>query len=353
MPHPRQAEALELLAQGVNVTVVARQLGLPRTTVYAWSLKVPPVSREDAKDMEIAALKAKLKIAEGTRPEIRREEPSEEPDQIAEVWRRVEADNAKRIVKHRSQAKFRATLREAGPVGLCFVSDQHISAGNLIDLRRMREDAEFIAATPGIYAILGGDGIDGHVKHRAAVLAARSTPDDQLRLYDYYLQILAEKILVVISGNHDAWLHQFSSVDMIKLLAERNKVQYSPHFAYLEVELGGVVYRVAVAHQYRFNSSLNQTHTVKQMLNFGENDFDIGCVGHHHEHAQESFRRRGLSRWVCRPGAYQIQSDYSDQYGFPPAVPTCPTAVIYPKERKIVGFDDVRDAAKFMKAESG
>jgi hypothetical protein len=334
---------------------IARRLGLPESTVRQWvrtlkqglqAPKLAPVPTLEADAMELAALRQRLKI-ESPKLEVYGG-VEEEPFPVQEMWQRYEVSNAKKIEKALNQSKFKITMETSDPIGICFVSDQHISGDNCVDLKQMRLDAEFIANTPRIFAVLGGDGIDNHIKHRSATLAARSQPDDQLRLYDYYLQILAEKIAVVISGNHDHWTNQLAGVDTIKWLAEKNKLRYSPHSAYIEWQVGRVPYRICIAHQFRFNSSMNLTHTVKQMLSYGEHDFDIGCVCHHHDHAMEEVRRQGLLRWFFRPGAYQIHSDYAAQYGYGSAQPTCPTAVVFPSERKIVGFGNVRDAARYM-----
>jgi len=345
----QKEQARTLLASGKTVTQISNQLAVPRTTVNSWLQAVPQpsaVNPSDVKDMELAALRQKVQQQS---PRLPVEGYDDDPFPAKEVWDRMEVENAKRIERALAQSKFKATLPSDRPSAICFVSDQHISGGNVIDLKRMRDDAVFIANTPNVFAVLGGDGVDNHIKHKSAIIAARSQPDDQWRLYNYYLEILAEKIAVVISGNHDAWTNQIASVDMVKWLAERNRIRYSPHHAFVEFVCGQHTYRVCVAHQYRFNSQMNLTHTVKQMLNFGEHDFDIGCVCHNHEHAQESFIRRGLPRWVCRPGAYQITSDYSSQYGFPVTSPTCPTVVVFPDRRRFVGFDDVRDAVTYMK----
>jgi hypothetical protein len=356
--HPGMGEALELLNQGLSVKEVRARTGIAESTLRIWRRSQPQaqpkVAPDDLKDMKIAALESRLKVAEGTNrlPVEGGSQFLDEAESLqatAETWKRYEFENAKKIERALAQSIFRLTLPGTGPVAFSFVSDQHISGGNTVDLRRMREDAEFIASTPNIYAILGGDGVDGHIKHRAAMLAARTQPDEQWRCFDYYLQIIAEKIAVMISGNHDHWLNQIGGVDMVRRLAEKNKIKFAPHHAYIEVTVGSVLYRICIAHQYRFNSSMNLTHCVKQMMNFGEHDFDIGAVCHHHEHATESFVRRGLSRWCCRPGAYQVYSDYSSQYGYPITKPTCPTVVLFPGERKIVGFDDVREAAVYMR----
>jgi hypothetical protein len=346
----KQAEAL--FALGKTGTEAARTVGirddLGRRWRREWSQRPSqtPPDTNAVRDMELAALRQQVKNAA---PQLTVHTYEEEPFHAKELWDRYEVSNARKIDKALNHSQFKIKMDSSEPIGIAFVSDQHVSGDNCIDLKQMRLDAEFIAQTPRIYAILGGDGIDNHIKHRAATIAARTQPDDQLQMFDYYLQILSEKIAVMISGNHDHWTNQLAGVDVIRWLADKNKIRYSPHSAYIEWTVGRVLYRICIAHQYRFNSAMNQTHSPKQMLNFGEHDFDIGVVCHHHEPAQETFYRRGLTRWVARPGAYQVHSDYSAQYGYPTTHPTCPTVVLFPDSRKIIGFTDVREAAHYMR----
>jgi predicted phosphodiesterase len=220
-----------------------------------------------------------------------------------------------------------------------------------VDMRRMREDAELIAATDGAYAILGGDMVDNHIKHQSAKLAARSQPHDQWKLCEHYLSIFAEKIIVMIDGNHDKWTDQIAGIDMVNWIARNKRLYYAPDEARIDLTVGKTLYKLAVRHQYRFNSSLNLLHTVKRWWAHGEEPFDIGCIGHHHEAAIETFRFHGATCWGCRPGSYQISSAYSRQFGFNATVPRAPSFILFPDERRILGFPDIRDALKTLKAE--
>jgi hypothetical protein len=351
----------KLWSVGDTQAEISQHLGLPKSTVQEWCASFAKestmkASQDGARDMELAALRQQIKDLESRlsppeRASVTSAWKGDPADDIRQKWLTAEEDNDSRIEKARTQSKFTADLPPDKPVAIAFISDQHISTGNVIDLKRMRADAELIANTDGVYAVLGGDGVDNHIKHRAAVLAARSQPDDQWRMFSWYLGIMAKRILVVISGNHDAWTNQIGGVDMVHLLADQHKLHYAPDEARVNVMLGPQEYRLAVRHQYRFNSSLNLCHTVKQWWRMGEEPFDIGTICHHHEAAIESFEAHDKECWACRPGAYQITSGHSRQYGFNMTKPTCPTFVVYPDRREIVGFRDLRPALRLLEAE--
>lgn len=281
------------------------------------------------------------------------DEQLDESEPLEQVWDRHADQADKKIAAAFKKSRFSQSFDE-GPIAISFISDQHIAPGTACDFRRMREDAMLIRETPGLYACLAGDGVDNHVKIRSAVLGARSTPDEQWELFDYYLGLFAEKILVVCSGNHDAWTVQFSGADMLKVIAQANRVRYCPAEARITVKVEDQIYSLAFRHQYRYNSNFNQTHCVKQWFRMGEEPFDVGVIGHHHEAAIEAFLAQGSVRWAARPGSYQITTPYSDQYGFNKAKPTCPTFILFGgEEKRIIGFWDVRDAVIMLKALRG
>jgi predicted phosphodiesterase len=347
-------EALDAHTKHGTSEAAAKALGLNVST-FKHRLRSARANRPETKEvrhLEDSGLKAenarlRAELTGGNRLPV--ETRAIPPIEIADLWRAAEEDNARRIDHSNERHKF--SLKLDGPLCVAFISDQHISIDNTVDMRRMREDAELIAETDGAYVILGGDGIDNHVKHSSAILAARSQPHEQWRLYEHYLSIFAPKIIAMIDGNHDKWTDQIAGIDMVSWIAKQHRLHYAPDEARIDLTVGKVLYRLAVRHQYRFNSSLNLLHTVKRWWAHGELPFDIGCIGHHHEAAIESFRFHGLQLWGCRPGSYQITSGYSRQYGFNATVPRAPSFILFPDERRILGFPDIRDALKTLKAE--
>jgi transcriptional regulator with XRE-family HTH domain len=278
-----------------------------------------------------------------------RAEPDNDWDEDpAAVW----AQEEKRAKKAIAKAKGASTFRWTAPgkhLLLTVLSDMHIG-GSHVDYTRMRQDAELIRDTPNCYGVLVGDQVDNHVKHRGAMLNAEMAPSKQFLLFEYWLRIAGEKLLVVTSGNHDDWTVSHAGVDMLGRIVRDRRVFYSPNEAWLELGVGGRSYTVGVRHQYRLNSSFNQTHSVKQWLRLGDREFDIGVIGHHHEAAVESTLYRGRHRFVARPGSYQITSGYSDQLGYNHAVPTCPTFLLRGDAHGITAWNSLRDVGESVKA---
>jgi len=243
------------------------------------------------------------------------------------------------------------------PIGIAFASDHHLNQSAAVDMDRMEEDAELIQSTPGLWCMLGGDGVDNHIKHRSAMVNSGSRPSTEYLLFEHYMSMLDRKILAMISGNHDDWTNDMAGADMLSQIADRQRVFYAPDFVLLTVELVDPSdmktvtqsYRIMLRHQYRYNSSFNLLHCVKRMWDMGTDDFDIGVIGHHHEAGYEPFNKHGIERLGFRPGAYQITTGHSRRYGHNPATPTSPVAVLWPDRRRMVGFKDLWQGADYLR----
>lgn len=355
----RDEALLRLRNAGRQWVDIARELGTTDSTARRRYMKLQerPAAKH-VESMQASSLEARLSRLERENATLRAKlEPRRLPveqdheaeiQDVGEYWRRCETKAKEDIARANTKGQFRVALDD-DVIGVSFVSDQHIAPGTPVDFERMRLDAELIAGTPGLYGILGGDLCDNHVKHRAAIMAARSQPSDQWRLAEYYLSIFAEKIIVTTSGNHDDWTDEIAGVSVLEMVCRAQRVCYAPDEARIDIGCGQQTYKVAMRHQFRMNSSFNQTHAVLQWLRLGEDEFDIGAVGHHHEAAISSNVYRGQPVICVRPGSYQITSAYSRRYGYNRSIPTCPTVLLWPGERRMMPFWDVRDAAEVLK----
>jgi hypothetical protein len=237
------------------------------------------------------------------------------------------------------------------PIGITFISDQHIGSEGT-DHAAMREDAEIVRKTEGLYAILGGDGWDNHIKHLAAIINAKSAPTDQVKMFLYYISLFGNKIAAAISGNHEFWTKLVSGVDVVKMLMQANKIVYHPHELRLRMNVGSrdpQEYRICIRHKTRYNSSLNLNWTIKRLWQTGDFDFHIGFRGDEHAASIEPFRGHGLTRWSARGGSYQRISDYQEAKGYPRTEPVNPAFILYPNEFRIDAFEDMRKMVDTLK----
>lgn len=266
-----------------------------------------------------------------------------------ELWSRAKQQTAEDLARHATERLASVIIPDDRPIGISFISDQHIRGSGPVDLERMEQDARLVAATPGLYACLGGDGVDNHIKHRAAMVGGGTKVADDWRRYDHYLGFFGpDKILGMISGNHDDWTRDEAGVDMVHVLAQGHRLHYAPDEMVLALTVGEQPYRVKFRHQYRYNSSFNQVHVVKRLWEMGDDPFDVGVVCHHHEAAIEQFTKHGQPVWGARPGSYQLTGTWARRIGFPLARPTCPTFLFWPDRREVLGFGDVRRAAEVL-----
>jgi len=339
-----------LKAQGYSWAQIGEEVGLSagaaRTRDYEARKKMPTVDPEELQAIRQSAQRTSAPA--GVCQPLYRDKSN-----LDSKWRVMERDSDRRIAKAKLESRFKITLPSDRVSAITFISDNHIAPGTPVAHKRMRLDAELISETNDIHVILGGDSVDNHIKHTAAILAARSQPSDQYEFFQHFLGLIQHRIMVVTSGNHDLWTNQAAGVDMVRWICKEKKLCYAPHEARITCKAGKQTYKVAVRHQYRMNSSFNQTHAVKQWLRNGEELFDIGAVCHHHETAIEEGLAFGQQRWFCRPGSYQITSAYSSQYGYNMAIPTCPSFLVFPTERKIVGTSNIREVPGWLKHYNG
>jgi len=273
--------------------------------------------------------------------------PSQEP--VEDRWLKAEEQTGKDLERHAKEKHLKIRINDTHPVAISFISDQHIRQTGPIDLARMREDAELIASTPGLYAFLGGDGVDNHIKWRSALVQGGTSVKKDWEFYDHYLSMFGEEsIIAMVSGNHDDWTRDFAGIDMVDRLAKAHRIHYHPDEVLCKLSVSGILYKIKLRHQYRYNSSFNLGHTIKRLWEMGDDDFHIGVVCHHHEPHMEVFDKHGVMRIGFRPGSYQLGSTYTRRYGFKLNTPTCPTAILWPDQWRMMPFLDVWDAADYL-----
>jgi hypothetical protein len=295
-------------------------------------------------------------LAEVFAPEASRDETDEEfLARFLSVARRSVA---------KAEAKKYATIRIASdvPIALCLSSDWHVSPKGT-DIDGLLQMADFVAQTPGMYAVGVGDLFDNPIKHRGGSVQGIA---DELRMLDIIVERFRGKLMGTTSGNHDDWSKVFSGQDALLALAKRHRIHYveneiiwtieivNPH----DVEEVTATYTIATRHKYRLHSNHNLTHACKRWLQEQQLNWqvtpDVLAIGDNHvasvEH--EQYERRDVH--YVRMGSFQKGSSYAEALGFPTFRATTPCVVMDPvRDGKDQGCQVFADPVRAVQAMRG
>ena len=229
------------------------------------------------------------------------------------------------------------------------ICDPHF--GNTgVRMKLAGDHAKLIGKTENCYAFLAGDATDNFVNMKivSAMVNKNSSPVEERQLLDEYLGFFNNHVLLAISGNHEEWSKALAGIDLFRDLYKKHQIFYGQSCFYVELTCGKNLYRIYLRHKYRFNSSINQTHTVKQMLRMDDVDFDIGIVAHNHEAAFELFLWKKLTRLAIRGGSYKVADAYGRQMGFNQAVPIMPSFICRADHRAILPFENIEEGVDYL-----
>lgn len=239
-----------------------------------------------------------------------------------------------------------------GPVALVEVADVHLGNSGT-DYDRAFEEAELIAATPGMYAVFAGDVLDNFVigKLRQARDDSCFRIDEEWVLVRYYLKIIAAKTVVVVSGNHDQWVHLLAGVDYFReVVADINPtVIYDTDDALVTVQVGTWEVPLRIRHKWLGFSQWNNTHAIEKAM-WRDQNFRVGMGAHvHRGGVVRSTDVGGYNGLAMMAGTYKSVDTYARTCGFPESnASTAVTVVFDDEDRSLTGFDNLWTAARYM-----
>jgi len=275
--------------------------------------------------------------------------PPPPPD---EVWKAAEVLNEREIERKESRGKATYRIHDSAPFGLLLSSDEHLDNSGC-DLATLRDMAQLVSVTDGLYAGLHGDLRDNFIirKLMSAQLGSSHHPKDQLRLVDYYLSMFGVgKILYMVAGNHDNWEESLSGVDTLESLAAKHRILYDSDQFTIDMKCGHVDYTLFIRHKGRFNSSYNDTHGPKQWLrmSIAPSRTDLLIGGHHHTPAIEYWMWNDRRRLAIKTGSAKRGDEFAHKVGFPPGGFMAPVVIFWPDQRKMLAFPDYREGAEYL-----
>lgn len=236
------------------------------------------------------------------------------------------------------------------PTGIAFLSDLHLgNAGT--DYAALMKDTKMIAATPGMYASFHGDGIDNWIVSKLQGLQRSQAVSFQteLMLFRRWLELLQEKLLLVVSGNHDNWTNKLSGLDLIPNLLSNTTVLYDPYEIRVTVQCGVGSWETLIRHKWKYSSIFNPTHGIEVGFDRLSKPFDIGVGGHTHIGTLfRPFYRHGKERVALLTGAYKQIDSFAREVGYAETAHNGCGAIIFLPNGKLWYNSDLEVACNYL-----
>jgi hypothetical protein len=224
------------------------------------------------------------------------------------------------------------------PFALAYLSDLHFGNPGT-DYRAARHDAETIRDTERMWAGYHGDGIDNWIRGKLTGLQrGQAVPfDAEVRLFVSWLDILGDKLLWVVCGNHDNWTQQLAGLDRVHTALTHTRVLYDRNEILFTLVYGRHRWRIKVRHKWKYGSVFNVTHAIEVGWERGGAAFDIGLGGHTHTGTVDRpFFRQGIERHAVLTGTYKVHGQYAKELGLPaPMHRGCGAHVFWPDGRML------------------
>jgi len=246
------------------------------------------------------------------------------------------------------------------PIAIIFSSDIHFGSVHT-NIAEIKNILNILLENDNVFLLVNGDFIDNfEVPVPKLLLTGINSqilsPAKQREFYKDFLELLSEhkKIIAVVIGNHE----EFSGQNPYIQTLFQYQVPVGINRLLLNLKLNEIEYKIAMVHKSRFNSILNPVHDSHRELMLYYPTADIVCTSHTHFPALYVFPYPKddilLDRILIKTGTFKDKDAYTFKYFNPYKIShmSTPAVVLYPDQRKMIGFFRYQDAVEFARGMS-
>lgn len=292
-----------------NAAHAGRELKLPRSTVEQ------RIREALQKEGTTPAAFRKSKTVNILRPRSFEVEPIESGDESVEDLIERKKSLMKRRQKHEAATKLRTIkINIDGPFGILHFGDPHLDDDHC-DIGAVEAHCKLVRKTEGMLAGNVGDVTNNWVGRLAHLHSQQtSTSRDAWRLAQWMTDLLGDRLLYLVGGNHDAWAGDSDPLRWI--MAQTDAIYQSSEVRMALKHPAGVV-RVNCRHDFAGHSMYNGAHGVAKALQFGLRDHLAVC-GHKHISAYNVLKDgdTGIVMHALRVASYKLIDHYAKTHGF-------------------------------------
>ncbi len=288
----------------VGLVAAARQIGISpgalRSAFNDRGRKPPGVA-----PVNVPAPPASLLIERPPSPDLPIHELIEQ--RIRGYERLAAHEEARRLVSVR--------VRDDKPIGILFFGDPHLDNPGT-DLRAVKEHAELVRDTPGLYGANVGDTTDNWIGRLAMEWAAEGiTQHDSYRLAEWFIRLVGQKWLFIVGGNHDLWS---GAGDPMKWISAQTGALYQDTEVRVALRFPNrLEVRINCRHDFSGHSQWNPAHGPMKALFLGVRDH-LAVAGHKHESAYGLIKDPAelFTMHALKVASYKIWDRYAKKKGF-------------------------------------
>jgi hypothetical protein len=285
-----------------------------------------------------------------------------DPHVLPETWIDDLYENAKeqarlRLMTEKEETVFTVRIPERLPSLYVWTADQHLLDGGT-DHDLWDEDVETWMNTPGVYIAAGGDWANWF---SPAVLArampANTLPNDLTEpIIRKHVSKLKGRLLFGVVGNHDEFPGATGWHPINKIYRDIDVPDLGPggnvhiQFGTKEEKWFDTDYLVAARHSFNFNSSVNDTNSMRQLW-VQAGCPDIVCTAHLHRPTMHNPTFDGRDTVWIRNGSYKRNDHHAKSKNFQhtrPEAPDQPAVILFPDTKQMIPFRNYRHALPLL-----
>lgn len=231
------------------------------------------------------------------------------------------------------------------------LSDIH--GGAKCDYEAIVKDLKLIRDTQDCYAIVAGDVTDNFIIGKLTAIQKHqpTTLDEEILFAEWFCKMIAEKILVWVSGNHDNWTYKVSGIDPYKYYLKNSSCLYDRNEVVFDLCHDDMSEKWVIRHKWRGNSIFNPTHGMEVSWERNGDDFDVAIGGHTHiATLHRPFIKHDKKRHAVLIGTYKLLDEYGKELGFANTHSDSrgSGAFVYDKNFKKKWFDSVEEGVDYL-----
>lgn len=203
-----------------------------------------------------------------------------------------------------------------GPIGLMILGDPHVDDDGT-DLALLEKHCEMVKATDGAYAACVGDVTNNWVGKLARLYGEQSTTAQEAwELAEWFMDMIGEKLLWLVAGNHDMWS---GAGDPLRWIAKHNHTVYEPWDVVVTVktpDTGDDPFTINMRHSFRGNSQWNTCHAIAKAAQLGTR-YDLLTAGHTHQSGYQIIKDEQSGKLIhcLQVSSYKLHDRYAREMG--------------------------------------